>query len=176
MKISKITYNFLMMVTLMVFCVTTIGCNSDNDTLSSENLQTYIIGKWQSHHLTAYTVDGRDISVDITKNNAYSSAYIEITFLQNGEVISEGWKDGSWIRDVDNYIVSGDHVVIKEKNSGWNEGMSFETTVGGNSFDTRANTNEITLVFDRKTNMLYLRETKIINGIQTTANLYFKKQ
>lgn len=178
----KKIYSILMMMTLLLTTAVLTGCSSDDEQPSSVELQSFVIGKWKSHHLTAYTTDGKEVSQEITKNNAFSSVYCELTFQRDGKVISEGWKqniDGSstWMEDIDTYTVSGDFVFVKvgQIQNGWNEGLSFNIPIDGNAM-TRANNTTITLSLDRKNNMLFLRETESVHGVQMTANLYFIKQ
>ena len=175
----KKVYSILMMTALLVTTMGLLGCNSDGEQLSSVDLQNYVIGKWTSHHLIAYTTDGREKTTEVTKNNAFSSTYCELTFQKDGKVISEGWQqntDGSsvWIREIYTYTVNGDFIFIHESKNR-NDKISFNVT-DDDSVKTRANDTSITLTLDRKNNMLYYRETGTVNGIQMTANLYFIKQ
>lgn len=174
----KILHNIWLIATLMMLSMTLSGCEQD-DSVTSEDLKTYVIGTWRSHHVTVYTTDGRENIVNVTKNNAYSSLYVEMTFQKDGKVISEYWQQNSngsssWKRDVDSYTINGDNIIIKEDaDNGFNNGLTFNTDLGGGS--TRSSVNELALTIDRSNGMLYTRVSENVHGVQITANLYFKK-
>lgn len=170
----KRLHNIWLIATLMILSMTFSGCEQD-DAVTSEDLKTYVIGTWRSHHVTVYTTDGRENKVNITKNNAYSSLYVEMTFQEDGKVISEYWQQNSngsssWKRDVDSYTINGDNVIIKEDAD---NDLTFNTNLGGGS--TRSSVNELALTIDRSNGMLYTRVSENVHGVQITANLYFKK-
>lgn len=170
----KRLHNIWLIATLMILSMTFSGCEQDY-AVTSEDLKTYVIGTWRSHHVTVYTTDGRENIVNVTKNNAYSNLYVEMTFQKDGKMISEYWQqnsDGSssWKRDVDSYTINGDNIVIKEDA---NNGLTFNIDFGGSS--TRSSVNELALTIDRSNGMLYTRVSENVHGVQITANLYFKK-
>lgn len=159
MKMFKKTYNILTMITLIIIGVSFAGCNKDDDNLSSEDLHTFIIGKWQSSYLLTTTSGEKE---SVTKDNAHAEYYKEFTFFENKSVIEESYQGDNLVKETLLYTIDGDKVLIKEKSSGWKDGISIDT-----NFDdpaTRTESKEKTLFFNRKNNMLSLK------------NLYFKKQ
>lgn len=159
MKMFKKTYNILTMIALIIIGVAFVGCNTDDDNLSSEDLQTFIIGKWQSSYLLITTSGEKE---PVTKDNAHAENYKELTFFENKSVIEESYQGDNLVKETLLYTIVGDKVLIKEKSSGWKDGIFIDT-----NFDdpaTRTESKEKTLFFNRKNNMLSLKI------------LYFKKQ
>lgn len=159
MKMFKKIYNILTMIALIIIGVSLTGCNADDNNLSSEDLHTFIIGKWQSSYLLTTTSGEKE---PVTKDNAHAENYKEFTFFENKSVIEESYQGDNLVKETLLYTIDGDKVLIKEKSSGWKDGISIDT-----NFDdpaTRTESKEKTLFFNRKNNMLSLK------------NLYFKKQ
>lgn len=176
---------FFTLALLLCSCFAIISCNGDDEQAPDINLNTYIIGTWHSYRMTAYG-NGREVSVDITKNNEYSVSYAELTFDTHGNVTQSAWMnnpDGTskWVSEVGSYTVIGNTVEIQESKSegntesGWNNGMEFQTTPG--NYGTRASANDevITLMFNQQNKNLYVRFNQMVNGINVTGNLYFRK-
>lgn len=161
MKMFKKTYNILTMIALIIIGVAFVGCNTDDNNLSSEDLQTFIIGKWQSSYLLTTTSGEKE---PVTKDNAHAENYKELTFFENKSVIEESYQGDNLVKETLLYTIDGDKVLITEKSSGWKDGISFDTNFDGGPGSTRTESKEKTLFFNRKNNMLSLK------------NLYFKKQ
>lgn len=147
------------MIALIIIGVAFAGCNADDNNLSSEDLHTFIIGKWQSSCLLT-TISGE--KEPVTKDNAHAENYKEFTFFENKSVIEESYQGDNLVKETLLYTIDGDKVLIKEKSSGWKDGISFDTNFDGPA--TRTESKEKTLFFNRKNNMLSLK------------NLYFKKK
>ncbi len=190
----KIFRNIALVLGIILMTSIISGCNNDNDeTYENVDLRTYIIGTWHSYRATAYG-NGQERTVDITKNNEWSAAYIEINFRIDGKAEVSGWAtntDGTtkWITEIGEYSVKDNAIELREykenseisnsdasdnnQNSG-NNAVGFYITVGGT---TRATSEDeiITLMFDQTNRNIWFRGSQNINGVNVVTNIYMRK-
>lgn len=165
--------------------LTAMSCGKDDTDTVPVPLEKYILGTWHSYKMDAYA-NGQKAEVDITKNNEYSSVYIEMTFRDDNIVDMGYWlpnDDGTsrWTTESDYYYIHNNIVQICEQldndsENGWDNGLSFETTAGG-SFLTRGSSDSetVTMMYDNASKSLYVRYSTVVNGANVVGNLYFRK-
>ena len=172
----------LFVMVLTVCAVVLVSCGKDDDITPDVDLKSYIIGTWHSYKMTAYA-NGQYKSADITKNNEYSAAYMEMDFSSYNRVAISGWMvngDGTsrWITENGIYSIEGNTVHVRENVAGvdteWNEGLSFEPSVGGL---TRSGDNDevVSFVFEPSLMSLYVRYSTVVNGMNVIGDLYLRK-
>ncbi len=172
----------LFVMVLAVCAVVLVSCGKDDDITPDVDLKSYIIGTWHSYKMTAYA-NGQYKSADITKNNEYSAAYMEMDFSSYNRVAISGWMvngDGTsrWITENGIYSIEGNTVHVRENVAGvdteWNEGLSFEPSVGGL---TRSGDNDevVSFVFEPSLMSLYVRYSTVVNGMNVIGDLYLRK-
>ena len=180
------TRHILLLLGLVIVSTSLGACDKENGERYTDKvrLNEYILGSWHSYRATVYG-NGIEKTVDITNNNEYSAAYIEMTFKENGIVSTSVWQanpDGStkWISGEDAYLINGKAVEIREienkAENGWNDGLSFETPAGSSTFTRAGYDDEVmTMIFEPSNRTLFLRLTQTVNGINVVMNIYFKK-
>lgn len=161
----------LFVMALAVCAVVLVSCGKDDDIAPDVDLKSYIIGTWHSYKITAYA-NGQYKSADITKNNEYSAAYMEMDFSSDNRVAISGWM----VNGV--YSIEGNTVHVRENVAGvdteWNDGLSFEPSVGGL---TRSGDNGevVSFVFEPSLMSLYVRYSTVVNGMNVIGDLYLRK-
>lgn len=160
--------------------LTAMSCGKDDTDTVPVPLERYILGTWYSYKMDAYA-NGQKAEIDITKNNEYSSVYIEMTFRDDNIVDMGYWlpnDDGTsrWTTESDDYYIHNTIVQICEQldndsEDGWNNDLSFETTAGGSS-----DSETVTMMLDNASKNLYVRISTTTNGTNVVANLYFRKK
>ena len=160
--------------------LTAMSCGKDDTDTVPVPLERYILGIWHSYKMDAYA-NGQKAEIDITKNNEYSSVYIEMTFRDDNIVDMGYWlpnDDGTsrWTTESDDYYIHNNIVQICEQldndsENGWNNDLSFETTAGGSS-----DSETVTMMFDNASKNLYVRISTTTNGTNVVVNLYFRKK
>ena len=190
------TFTFRIKASLILLATITVllsSCEADSPaTLTGEEMRERIIGKWHSHHITAYNND-TETNVEITKNNGNSALYIELDFKEDGKVVSGYWSqnsDGSskWVQETDRYVVQNDNIVITESSinvSDVNKPNKQDITNGDGKIGynvtqdgvigTRANSSTITMSWNYASEMIYYRIITNAHGEQITGFLYFSK-
>lgn len=149
--------NLLHLLTVMIVAMLSVGsvsCGGD-DVDETINVNSYIIGTWHSFKATGYA-QGESVTLDISKNGEYSSAYLELVFNSDGTVIGSSWQQDSngvsrWISEKGNYAVKGNMVDIMFSN---------ETA---------------SLIFDTSDRTLCIRGAQNVNGTNITINIYLRK-
>lgn len=172
----------LFVMVLTVCAVVLVSCGKDDDITPDVDLKSYIIGTWHSYKMTAYA-NGQYKSADITKNNEYSAAYMEMDFSSDNRVAISGWMvngDGTsrWITENGVYSIEENTVHVRENVAGvdteWNDGLSFEPSDGGL---TRSGDNDevVSFVFEPSLMSLYVRYSTVVNGMNVIGDLYLRK-
>ena len=184
----KIFRNIALVLGIILMTSIISGCNNDNDeTYENVDLRTYIIGTWHSYRATAYG-NGQERTVDITKNNEYSSMYIEAVFRADGTATVYSWQPDNnnvsrWIAEEGIYTVNGNSVELRKKpneqntnDRNNNQGITFNVADGSGT--TRANVNDdiLPLMFDQTNRNLFIRITGTNQyGIDFVTNIYMRK-
>lgn len=169
----------LFVMVLDVCAVVFVSCGKDDYIAPDVDLKSYIIGTWHSYKMTAYA-NGQYKSADITKNNEYSAAYMEMNFSSDNRVAISGWMvngDGTsrWITENGVYSIEGNTVHVRENVAGDGaDGLSFEPSVGG---FTRSGDNDevVSFVFEPSLMSLYVRYSTVVNGMNVIGDLYLSK-
>lgn len=191
-------YKFTFQVIANLFLLATIApmlssCEADSPApLTGEEMRERIIGKWHSHHITAYNND-TETNVEITKNNGNSALYIELDFKEDGKVVSGYWSqnsDGSskWVQETSRYTIQNDNIIIidsaidvsdvnksNKKDVPSSDGkITYNITQDG-AVGTRASSSSITMSWDYTSERIYYRIITNAHGSQITGFLYFSK-
>ena len=172
----------LFVMVLDVCAVVFVSCGKDDYIAPDVDLKSYIIGTWHSYKMTAYA-NGQYKSADITKNNEYSAAYMEMNFSSDNRVAISGWdvnEDGTskWITEYGTYSIEGNVVHVRESvfstDTEWNDEMEFKSSF---SRLTRSGNDDevISFVFEPSMMSLYVRYTMVVNGVNVVGDLYFRK-
>ena len=174
-SVMKKGFHILLMGLVLL---TAMSCGKDDTDTVPVPLERYILGTWHSYKMDAYA-NGQKAEIDITKNNEYSSVYIEMTFRDDNIVDMGYWlpnDDGTsrWTTESDDYYIHNNIVQICEQldndsEDGWNNDLSFETTAGADS-------ETVTMMFDNASKNLYVRISTTTNGTNVVSNLYFRKK
>lgn len=173
---------FLFLIMMAVSLVVFSSCGKDDDTNQDVDLKSYIVGTWHSYRMTAFG-NGKQVSADVTKNNEYSAAYMEMNFSSNGTVIISGWQqngDGTsrWITENGTYSIDGHIVHVRENNvsvdTEWNDGMTFNPSIAGMT-RSGSDAEVISFVFEPSSRSLYIRFTQMVGGINVVGDLYLRK-
>ncbi len=149
--------NLLRILTIMIVTILSVGfvsCGGD-DVDETINVNSYIIGTWRSFKATGYA-QGESVTLDISKNGEYSSAYLELVFNSDGTVIGSNWQQDSsgvsrWVSEKGNYIVNG------------------------NMVDVTFSDGTASLTFDASDRTLCFRAAQNVNGTNITINLFLRK-
>ncbi|WP_147381643.1 lipocalin family protein [Segatella copri] len=108
---KKLHFSLLAILFALFAMVSFTACSSDDeDTPSTEDVQTYIIGMWQPTHVTGYDWDendkpakvDQDIDIDIDDVDSFE-------FKQNGIFNEYAWTGNKWEIDCsgEHYNISG---------------------------------------------------------------------
>lgn len=108
---KKLHFSLLAILFALFAMVSFTACSSDDeDTPSTEDVQTYIIGMWQPTHVTGYDWDendkpakvDQDIDIDIDD-------VVSFEFKQNGIFNEYAWTGNKWEIDCsgEHYNISG---------------------------------------------------------------------
>lgn len=108
---KKLHFSLLAILFALFAMVSFTACSSDDeDTPSTEDVQTYIIGMWQPTHATGYDWDendkpakvDQDIDIDIDDVDSFE-------FKQNGIFNEYAWTGNKWEIDCsgEHYNISG---------------------------------------------------------------------
>ena len=108
---KKLHFSLLEILFALFAMVSFTACSSDDeDTPSTEDVQTYIIGMWQPTHVTGYDWDendkpakvDQDIDIDIDDVDSFE-------FKQNGIFNEYAWTGNKWEIDCsgEHYNISG---------------------------------------------------------------------
>lgn len=146
--------SLIVFVTLVTVC---ISCNNDDDQAAEINMQTYIIGKWQSIKLVVDDCD-KETKEKITEGSSYSNTFVEMSFDTHGHLAMCFWKNSGdrlekYKTDVYNYIITDEKIKIFDK-----EGI-----------------NVLNLTINKRTKRLYTPTEQNINGKDILIYMYFEK-
>lgn len=112
---KKLHFSLLAILFALFAMVSFTACSSDDeDTPSTEDVQTYIIGMWQPTHVTGYDWDendkpakvDQDIDIDIDDVDSFE-------FKQNGIFNEYAWTGNKWEIDCsgEHYNISGNKLI-----------------------------------------------------------------
>lgn len=115
---KKLHFSLLAILFALFAMVSFTACSSDDeDTPSTEDVQTYIIGMWQPTHVTGYDWDendkpakvDQDIDIDIDDVGSFE-------FKQNGIFNEYAWTGNKWEIDCsgEHYNISGNKLTTYE--------------------------------------------------------------
>lgn len=115
---KKLHFSLLAILFALFAMVSFTACSSDDeDTPSTEDVQTYIIGMWQPTHVTGYDWDendepakvDQDIDIDIDDVASFE-------FKQNGIFNEYAWTGNKWEIDCsgEHYNISGNKLTTYE--------------------------------------------------------------
>lgn len=116
---KKLHFSLLAILFALFAMVSFTACSSDDeDTPSTEDVQTYIIGMWQPTHVTGYDWDendkpakvDQDIDIDIDDVDSFE-------FKQNGIFNEYAWTGNKWEIDCsgEHYNISGNKLTTYEE-------------------------------------------------------------
>jgi len=116
---KKLHFSLLAILFALFAMVSFTACSSDDeDTPSTEDVQTYIIGMWQPTHVTGYYWDGndkpakvdKDIDIDIDDVDSFE-------FEQGGTFNEYCWTGNKWEIDCpgEGYSISGNKLTTYEE-------------------------------------------------------------
>lgn len=116
---KKLHFSLLAILFALFAMVSFTACSSDDeDTPSTEDVQTYIIGMWQPTHVTGYDWNGndkpakvdKDIDIDIDDVDSFE-------FKQGGTFNEYCWTGNKWEIDCsgEGYIISGNKLTTYEE-------------------------------------------------------------
>jgi len=116
---KKLHFSLLAIFFALFAMVSFTACSSDDDdTPSTEDIQSRIIGMWQPTHVKGYVWDGDDepakfVDQDITLDDAEA-----FEFKQGGIFNEYYWKENKWNIDCINeqYTISGNKLTTYDAN------------------------------------------------------------
>lgn len=183
----KYYINILLILSLALLSSTFTGCTGDdNDSFEEVNLESYIVGSWHSYRATAYG-NGEEINIDITKDNEYSSMYVEAIFRADGTATMYSWQPDKnnisrWIAEEGVYTVNGNAVEVRDapkeqpKRDSGNQGIGFNVSIGGGTTRATTENDVLSMMFDQSSKSLFVRVSGTNKyGIDFVTNIYLRK-
>lgn len=142
--------NVCFWVFMMMMVSVISSCGGDDS--QPVDLNSYILGDWRSYRATGY-YQGEMINLDVDKTGAWSMAYWEMSFKQNGNMTMGYWEPETyttWTWDNCKFKINGNMVTLTDSDGG-----------------------SIDLVF--KDYELCFKMTQLYNGSPLTVNVFLRK-
>lgn len=114
---KKLHFSLLAILFALFAMVSFTACSSDDeDTPSTEDVQTYIIGMWQPTHVTGYVWDENDKPAKVDKDIDIDDV-ISFEFKQGGIFNEYIWTGNKWKIECSGeaYSISGNKLTTYEK-------------------------------------------------------------
>ena len=114
---KKLHFSLLAILVAVWAMVSFTACSSeDEDTPSTEDVQTYIIGMWQPTHVTRYDWAENDKPATVDQDIAIDDA-ISCEFKQGGTFNEYVWTGNKWKIDCSGeaYTISGNKLTTYEE-------------------------------------------------------------
>lgn len=116
---KKLHFSLLAILFALFAMVSFTACSSDNeDTPSTEDVQTYIIGMWQPTHVTGYDWDENDKPAKVDKDiDIDIDDVVSFEFEQGGTFNEYFWTGNKWKIDCsgEGYTISGNKLTTYEE-------------------------------------------------------------
>lgn len=116
---KKLHFSLLAILFALFAMVSFTACSSDDeDTPSTEDVQTYIIGMWQPTHVTGYDWDENDKPAKVDKDiDIDIDDVISFEFEQGGTFNEYIWTGNKWKIECSGeaYSISGNKLTTYEK-------------------------------------------------------------
>ena len=114
---KKLHFSLLAILFALFAMVSFTACSSDDeDTPSTEDVQTYIIGMWQPTHVTGYDWDENDKPAKVDKDIDIDDA-VSFEFEQGCTFNEYYWTGNKWKIDCsgEGYTISGNKLTTYEE-------------------------------------------------------------
>lgn len=114
---KKLHFSLLAILFALFAMVSFTACSSDDeDTPSTEDIQTYIIGMWQPTHVTGYDWVGNDKPAKVDQDIDIDDA-ISFEFEQGSTFNEYCWTGNKWKIECsgEGYTISGNKLTTYEK-------------------------------------------------------------
>lgn len=114
---KKLHFSLLAILFALFAMVSFTACSSDDeDTPSTEDVQTYIIGMWQPTHVTGYAWDENDKPAKVDKDIDIDDV-ISFEFKQGGTFNEYIWTGNKWEKECSGeaYSISGNKLTTYEE-------------------------------------------------------------
>lgn len=114
---KKLHFSLLAILFALFAMVSFTACSSDDeDTPSTEDVQTYIIGMWQPTHVTGYDWDENDKPAKVDKDIDIDDA-ISFEFKQGSTFNEYIWTGNKWKIECSGeaYTISGNKLTTYEE-------------------------------------------------------------
>ncbi len=114
---KKLHFSLLAILFALFAMVSFTACSSDDeDTPSTEDVQTYIIGMWQPTHVTGYAWDENDKPAKVDKDIDIEDV-ISFEFKQGGTFNEYIWTGNKWKIECSGeaYSISGNKLTTYEE-------------------------------------------------------------
>lgn len=183
----KVFKNISLILLLVLLTSAFTGCTgNDDESFEETDLKSYIVGSWHSYRATVYG-NNEKIDIDITKDNEYSSVYVEAIFRADGTATLYSWQPDKnnvsrWIAEEGVYTVSGNTVEVRDApneqpdENGLNQGIGFNVNTGGGTTRATTDSDVLSMMFDQKSRFLFVRASGTNEyGIDFVVNIYFRK-
>lgn len=115
---KKLHFSLLAILFALFAMVSFTACSSDDeDTPSTEDVQTYIIGMWQPTHVTGYDWNGNDKPAKVDQDIDIDDA-ISFEFEQDGTFNEYIWTGNKWEIECfrEAYSISGNKLTTYDAN------------------------------------------------------------
>lgn len=116
---KKLHFSLLAILFALFAMVSFTACSSDDeDTPSTEDVQTYIIGMWQPTHVTGYDWDENDKPAKVDKDiDIDIDDVVSFEFEQGGTFNEYIWTENKWEIDSSGeaYTISGNKLTTYEE-------------------------------------------------------------